>query len=427
MTSEYRVFRGWWIVAVAIVGQCFGLAPLLVYTFGIFAKPLAQEFHTNRGSIALAVSLLDVVLTFAAPGAGRLADRYGARRITVISYFGLALALVGLSFARPPLSILYALYAIAGLLGIATSPVTFSRVVANWFDKKRGLALGLASTGIGLGAFIMPSLTQFLIDEGGWRRAYLGLAVMSLVIGLPVVWMFLKGSPEEVGLLPDGIPAPSVISGTGPRAGMRVSEAMRTLTFWQLCAVFFCVAACANGAIAHIAPLLSDRGVSGRTAALAASLFGAASIVGRVVNGYLVDRFFAPRVAAVLFGGATAGVAILWSGLTGGAVFLAAALLGLAIGAESDVMPFLVSRYFGMRSMAELYGCIFGSYTLGNATGRYLFGTGFDATGSYRTPLACAFGVLVLAVIATLSLGKYRAVPETEPAIIAEALSPNVT
>ena len=413
-TAPHALFRGWWIVSVAIVGQCFGLAPLLVYTFGIFAKPLAQEFHTNRGSIALAVSLLDVVLTFAAPGAGRLADRYGARRITVISYFGLAAALVGLSLARPPLSILYALYAIAGLLGIATSPVTFSRVVANWFDKKRGLALGLASTGIGLGAFIMPSLTQFLIDEGGWRRAYLGLAVISLVIGLPVVWMFLKGSPEEVGLLPDGVNSPAVPAlRVSPPAGMRVSEAMRTVTFWQLCGVFFCVAACGNGTIAHVAPLLTDRGVSGRSAALAASLFGAASIVGRVVNGYLVDRFFAPRVAAVLFGGAAAGVAILWSGISGKPVFLAAALLGLAIGAESDVMPFLVSRYFGMRSMAELYGCIFGSYTLGNATGRYLFGTGFDATGSYRTPLACAFAVLVVAVIATLALGKYRTAAAT--------------
>lgn len=402
-------FRGWWIVGVAIVAQCFGLAPLLVYTFGIFAKPLAQEFHTNRGSIALAVSLLDVVITFTAPGAGRLVDRYGARRVTIISFLGMAVALVGLSFVRPPLFLLYALYALAGLLGIATSPVTFSRVVANWFDKKRGLALGFASTGIGLGAFIMPSLTQFLIDESGWRGAYLGLAVTSLVIGLPVVWLFLKGSPEEVGLLPDGVNAPEIpVLHPSPAAGMRVGEAMRTLTFWQLCGIFFCVAACGNGTIAHIAPLLTDRGISGRSAALAASLFGAASILGRVINGYLVDRFFAPRVAAVLFGGAAAGVALLWSGLSGASVFLAAALVGLAIGAESDVMPFLVSRYFGMRSMAELYGCIFGSYTLGNATGRYLFGTGFDTTGSYRTPLACAFALLVLAVIATLSLRKYR-------------------
>src|SRR5271170_742542 len=146
--TKTRVFRGWWIVVVAIVGQCFGLAPMLVYTFGIFAKPLAQEFKTNRGSIALAVSLLDLVITFAAPGAGRLVDRYGARRVIVISYFGFAASLVGLSLVQPPLSLLYGLYAFSGLVGIATVPVTFSRVVANWFDKKRGLALGFASTGI---------------------------------------------------------------------------------------------------------------------------------------------------------------------------------------------------------------------------------------------------------------------------------------
>jgi MFS family permease len=213
--------------------------------------------------IGLAVSLLDVGVTFGAPGAGRLVGRYGARRVIVTSYFALAAALAGLSLAQPPLPVLYALYAFAGLVGIATSPVTFSRVVANWFDRKRGLALGFASTGIGLGAFIMPSLTQFLIDEAGWRRAYLGLAGTSLAIALPVVWIFLRGSPEEVGLLPDGVKAPSApVPRVGPPLGMRVSEAMRTFTFWQLCGVFFCVAACVNGTSAHVVPLLPDRGVS---------------------------------------------------------------------------------------------------------------------------------------------------------------------
>lgn len=157
--------------------------------------------------------------------------------------------------------------------------------------------------------------------------------------------------------------------------------------------------------------MLTDHGVSGRSAALATSLFGAASIAGRVANGYLVDRFFAPRVTAALFAGAVVGVAILWSGATGAGPFLAAILLGLALGAESDVMPLLVSRYFGMRSMAELFGCIFGPYTLGNAAGRYLSGAGFDATGSYRTPLAGAFLALLLAIAATLALGKFRKFP----------------
>jgi sugar phosphate permease len=410
--GRHRLFRGWWMVIVAIVGLTFSLPTALVYTFGVFAKPLAAEFKSSRGSIALAVSLLDLMAAFTLPGAGRLVDHYGARRVIVPSLLALVACLVGLSFLQPPLWHLYALYVSAGVLAVASAPVTYGRVMANWFDRKRGLALGLAGTGVGLGAFITPSLAQYLIGKVGWRGAYIGLATATLLIAVPVVAIFFRGTPEEVGLLQDGEAALSTPTLRADfSAGMRVSEALRTRTFWQMCGIFFGVGACVTGATAHLVPLLTDHGVSGQLAALAASLFGVASVAGRVGSGYLVDRFFAPRVAAALFAGGAAGVAILWSGGTGSAVFLAATLLGLTMGAEADVMPFLVSRYFGMRSMAELYGCAFGSFTLGNATGRYLFAAGFDATGSYTKPLTAAFAVLALAAIATFGLGKYRRFP----------------
>ena len=188
---------------------------------------------------------------------------------------------------------------------------------------------------------------------------------------------------------------------------MTVPQAIRTRTFWQLCVIFFCVAGCVTGAITHLVPLLTDRGVSGKSAALAMSLFGLGSIVGRVGNGYLVDRFFAPRMAAAFFAAAAVGVALLLGGGTGNIPAVAATLLGLAVGAEGDVVPFLVSRYFGMRSMAELFGFAFAAYVLGNATGRYLFGAGFDATGSYRVPLIAALFLLMVASAATLTLGPY--------------------
>ncbi len=404
-----RIFRGWWIVVVAIIGQAFGIATTLVYTFGVFAKPLAAEFKSSRGSIALAVSLLDVCVTFSAPLVGRLVDRYGTRRIIVTSLFFLISIMVGLSYVQPPLWHLYALYMLAGSLGVATSPVTYSRVIANWFDRKRGMALGFAGIGTGLGAFVGPSLAQFLIDERGWRQAYLGLAAFVLLLAVPAVAIFLRGSPEEVGLLPDGATAALI---TEPRntsvPGMTLSEAVRTRTFWLLCVIFFVIAGCGTGTAAHVAPLLTDHGVSGRAAAFAVSIFGFASIIGKVGSGYLVDRFFAPRVAAVMFAAAAIGIAMLSSGFTGNMAYLACFLIGLAIGTEADVMPFLISRYFGMRSMAELYGFAFGSYTLGNATARYLIAAGFDATGSYRIPLACASLAALLATLATFALGKYR-------------------
>ena len=407
-----RLFRGWRIVAVAFVGQAFGIAPLLVYTFGVFAKPLAEAFHSNRGSIALAVSLLDVIIALSAPAAGWLADHRGARGVIAGSIVALAACLVALAYVQPPLWHLYSLYALAALLGVSSSPVTYGRVVANWFDRRRGLALGLATAGIGLGAFITPILAQFLLDRAGWRVAYLGLAGTALLIALPAVGLWLRGTPQEVGLLPDGASAPDLpVPRTTAVPGMTMPEAIRTRTFWQLCIIFFCVAACVNGSIAHLVPLLTDHGVAGSTAALATSLFGLTSIVGRVGNGYLVDRIFAPRVAAILFAGAAVGVALLLADTTSATASLAAALLGLAVGAESDVIPFLISRYFGMRAMAMLFGFAFGAYVLGNATGRYLFAAGFDATGSYTLPLTCALGLLVLASIATLTLGKYNLVP----------------
>jgi predicted MFS family arabinose efflux permease len=263
--------------------------------------------------------------------------------------------------------------------------------------------------GVGLGAFIGPSLAQFLIDQRGWRQAYLGLAGFVLLIALPAVAIFLRGSPEEVGLLPDDATASSIRKAPNtPIPGMTLSEAIRTRTFWLLCSIFFVVAGCGTGTSAHVTPLLTDHGVSGRAAAFAASIFGFASIFGRVGSGYLIDRFFAPRVAAITFAGAALGIAMLSSGVTGTAAYLASFLIGLAIGAENDFMPFLISRYFGMRSMAEIYGCAFASYTLGNATGRYLIATGFDHTGSYRVPLTIAAIALLLATLATFALGRYN-------------------
>lgn len=394
-----------------------------MYTSGVFVKPLADAFNTGRAPISFAVSLLDVVIGIGAPTAGWLVHRHGARGTITASVIALAACIAALGYVHPPLWHLYALYAVAGFVGMASSPVAYGRVVANWFDRKRGLALGLASAGVGLGAFLTPRFAQYLVDRVGWRGAYLGLAAASLLIAVPVVALFMRTTPQEVGLLPNGdTMGPGPVRVAEPAPGMTISAALRTSTFWRLCAIFFCVGACVNGANAHLVPLFTDRGISGRSAAAATSLFGLASIAGRVLNGYLVDRFFAPRVAAGMFAAAAGGMALLLASAAGLVPALASALLGLAVGAESDVIPFLISRYFGMRSMAELYGCAFAAYVFGNATGRTLFGVGFDAAGSYRVPLVSAFVLLVLASMATLSLGQY-ARPERPPIPVSE--SPN--
>jgi len=400
------------MVAIAFVGQAFSLSTVLVYTFGVFAKPLAAEFHTGRAAIALATSGLDLMVTLGAPLAGRLVDRHGARTTILGSLLALAACLLAFAAVHPPLWHLYALYLAAGLLGVATTPVTYSQVLANWFDRRRGLALGVASTGIGLGAFLGPPLAQYLLSLGGWRAAFLGMAALPL-LAAPLVALGLRDRPEDCGWHADAAPAPPPAA---PTPGLCVRAALGTPTFWLLCAIFFLVGAAANGVIAHLLPLLTDRGVAGADAAFAASLFGLGSIAGRIGSGYLADRVFAPYVAAAFFAAAALGACMLWSGAGVAAAMVAAVLLGTAIGGESDLMPFLVSRYFGMASMATLLGFCFGAYTLGNAVGRYLIALSFDASGSYRHSLAAAAAALALAALSTLALGPYRWAAAQEPA-----------
>ena len=405
------------MVFVAIVGLCLSVGSVLVYPFGILAKPLGLAFSANRGSMALAITFLNLMVALSSPITGRLADRFGPKRVIMVSLVGLAACLALLARINPPVWHLWALYALAGLLGTGSTPVAYARVVTNWFDRNRGLALGVASTGIGLGGFVMPVLTQRLVEAVGWRQTFLSFGGACLFIALPIVALFLKNQPEDRGR-----PAQANAAAAHPTAlaaGFTVPQALRTRTFWLMGLVFFGIAASSLGALAHLSQLLNDQGITPKTAALVTSLFGAATIVGRVGNGLLVDRFFAPYVAAAAFAGAAVGLGLLWGGSTGPVVFVAAVLIGLALGAESDIMPYLVSRYFGIRAMGTLYGIIFSAYTLGAAAGPYLYGVGFDRTGSYQWPFACACGVSLLAAAGVLMLGSYSPASQQAKSLVA--------
>ena len=172
------LYRGWWIVLISIVGVSFSTGTTLIYTFGVFAKPLSAALKTGRGSLALAMSLLDFTVALTAGPWGRAVDRFGGRRVIVIALACLSLCLVGLSRLQPPVWHLYLVYALAGLTTAATTSLSYSRVVSEWFDRQRGFALGIANSGLGLGGFITPLLAQYLIDRAGWRIAYLGLCLL---------------------------------------------------------------------------------------------------------------------------------------------------------------------------------------------------------------------------------------------------------
>jgi MFS family permease len=409
-TNEHpKFFYGWWIIVVAGIGLCLGYAPIIVFSFGVFIKPLAQDLHSDRASISLAFTLANLIASVSSPLAGRLTDRFGTRGVILVSTAIFASLLVSSHLLSATLWNIYVFYGLLGFVGSGAGPIPYVKVISRWFDRRRGLALGLTMLGIGSGAIVMPILAQRLITVLGWRSTYTIIGLFVLVVSMPAVAVFLKESPEEIGLLPDGaIVSAHATEKQNSEEGMTWRDARCNRAFWLMVGAFFLVGASVHGCVIHLVPMLSDQGVSSNRVALATSFLGSALLIGRVCSGYLLDRFFAPRVAMCLFGAAACGIALLRTGAESGLLFPAVLLIGLGMGAEVDIIAYLVGRYFGLRAFGEIYGYAFASYVLAGALGPWLMGVGFDRFASYGSILVGFFVATLLAVVLMGRLGPYR-------------------
>ena len=402
------VFYGWWVVLTAGIGLCLGYAPIFVYSFSVFLKSLSQDFHASRSSISLAFTFANIMQSVGAPLAGRLVDRIGARRVILPSTVIFGLVLISFKYFATSLWQLYVCFIVLGFIGVGTAPVPYGIVVSRWFDKRRGLALGLMMAGLSSGAIVMPTIAQHLIASVGWRAAYAIVGFVVLAVSIPVVGIFLKDSPAKIFVLPDG--AMDLQAGSekwSEDRGLTWPAARRKGTFWLMACAFFLVGASVHGCVIHLVPMLTDRGISVERAALASSLLGVAVLIGRVLSGYLLDRFFGPYVAIFLFSGLACGISLLWTGAVGSLALLAAFLVGLGMGAEADIIAYLTSRYFGLRSFGEIYGYLFAAFTLAGALGPVLMGVGFDHGGSYHAPLLFFLVATIVATVLLTRLGPY--------------------
>ena len=384
-----KVFYGWWVVLSAAVGlfMCYG--PVVTFTFGVFFNQLEEAFQWSRSEISAAYSLAMLSYGVAQPFIGRLVDRLGARKILLPALLLFGLCFGSLSALTPNLWHLYAVYVVIGIVGGGTTSMLYFSVLSRWFKRRRGLAFGLALSGNGLSAFFMPSLADSLIASFGWRQAYILIGLMVVSVTIPVVAILLKETPQEKGLLPDGeiSESPVIESAKKEEGGIPAAEARRSMTFWLIAPAFLLLATSVVGIMTHLVPMLMDRGVSSRDAALTASVLGGATLVGRLTVGYLLDRIFAPYLGASLFAIAGLGIFLLWSGAIGTLAFAGAFLVGIASSSDS-LIPYLITQYFGLRSFAEIYGYVVAVYVVGWMCGPLLMGLGFDYLGSYQWVLA---------------------------------------
>jgi MFS family permease len=422
--NRKKVFYGWWIVFSGALGLCLGGPPITVFSFGVFFKSLVHDFHTSRSAISFAFTLHNLIGAACAPLVGRMIDHFGARRVILTSTVMFTAVLVSARALGGSIWQFYFFYAMLGLAACGMSPMPYGVVVSHWFDRRRGLALGFMLFGVGLGAVVAPLLALRLIAALGWRMAYTVFGLLVLLIPLPVLAILLKNDPSQLGLLPDGVEQPQRLPETLGKEGLPWREIWHSTTFWLLIFVFFLTGASVHAGVLHMPALLTDRGISPARAGFASSVIGLSLLIGRVGCGYLLDRLFAPWVAIFFFGASATGMALLWMGSAGNIALAAAFLVGLGMGAEVDIIGYMVSRYFGLRAFGTAFGYSFGAFVLAGAVGTLLMSAGFDWTHSYTVPLAWFFAAMVVAIGLLTRLGPYRYAAESKKDSLLQQVQP---
>lgn len=398
---------GWQIVVAAVVGSALSPATLINVPFSLFVTELQGAFGWSRSQITAALSIFLCLLVVSLPIAGRLVDRVGARRMAIPSIFLYGTALASISLIGPSLTGFYLLYGVMAVVGAGAQSLTFIRVICAWFDRRRGLVIGICMAGFGLGYVVVPVITQALISWGGWRFAYVGLGALAIVGSLPIVALLLRDSPHEVGLDIDGQESRLQANPRNDAVGIPLAQAAKTSDLWLLAATFLLMSFALNSVQSQIVPLLTDRGMSVATAALMLSAIGVGSFPGRLVVGFTIDRVFAPFVAFVCY--SAAAIAILWlmDGRATVGVFLCAVAAGVALGAENDVLGYLVGRYFGLRWFGQIYGALLSVYLVGAALGAYISARIYAATGSYDLALKVDAAAIIFSCGLLLLLRRY--------------------
>src|SRR5260221_9025154 len=279
--------RDWLVPLGGALGLIVGNGPISVFAFGVFIGPLEGEFGWSRASLGIAIALCAFLSAITLPFIGLLMDKFGVRRpmAVAICLFALNVAGIGPSATLP---MFIALTALAGATGAAQSPIGYVKSVASYFYRRRGLAIGVAMSGIGIGAALIPLYAHWLIAEFGWRVGYLGLSMAIVAVALPSV-LFLLRDPvaDRTTEGPGGKSAP----------GMSLSEAIRFRSFWSIALAVLLVSIVVNGTVVHVVPLLVERGWSAGSASKVLVAAGISGLGGPVRAGGPLDRGVGADVA----------------------------------------------------------------------------------------------------------------------------------
>ena len=388
---------GWRVVLASLSGIAFGVTGLFFYSTGIFLKPVAGEFGWNRAAASAVPLIAALALAITAPFVGTVVDRVGTRIVAIVSGIGLALGFWLLSHSPPRISALTSASSWWLCCWVPEPRRSCTRAYINLhFRRSRGAALGIAQTATGIAGALIPALLIPYVGLHGWRAGYRALALCAIA-SLPITLLLLGRLPAPVAQDPRSV-AP---------AGLTFADAMHTSVFYVLVVMLAFAAVGVGGIIVHLAPMLSDAGMAPARAGAVASALGFGIIIGRVSTGFLVDRLFAPRVAFFAFTLAAGGCVVLAYGQAYWAV-AATVMVGLAMGAEIDLISYLVARYFGLVAYGRIYGWLYAVFMVGTSIGPIVAGAAFDRFGNYRLAAMGLGGCLAVAGLLSWGLPRFQ-------------------
>ncbi|MDB2668788.1 MFS transporter [Alphaproteobacteria bacterium] len=389
--------RGWKVLLAAFLGLAVNLATLPYYATGIWVRPWQEEFGWTRAEIGGMTSIAVVVMMLCSPFAGRLIDRFGLRYVTSISLLLFATSYWMVSVVVTSLSGLYWITVVYAVLGIASTPLAFTRAINAFFSKNRGLALGIGLSSTGITAFLIQRFLTPYVADHGWRAGF-DVLFWVIVLCVPIIFLWIRDAPEL---------SPEAEAKDAVQPGMTFSQSLRTPTYWKLAAIFLLISTAILGLVPNYVPLLLDSGMTPAQAGGIAGLMGISVMVGRLIIGWALDHIFAPYVVVVVFVAVAGFCLLLGIGGIGYAVITAIAL-GFAVGAEVDLIGYFTARYFGMAHYGSIYGSQYSIFILGAGISPIFTGYIWDVTGNYDIALFIAAGLLIPTAIIALTLPRFE-------------------
>ncbi len=384
------------VIPASALGVGVGLLGLPILTIGLFMGPLHADFGWSRAEIAGASTCINLATILAAPFIGSLCDRIGVRRVALASLISLTLGFFALSVMNGSLLMYYTVWFLLSAGGVGTSGIVWTRAIGTYFERNRGLALGLTLTGTAFAALLAPLTLGPLIANVGWRSGFLALSGVSFLT-IPVTYFFFRERFADR--------SSNTIAGHIAK-GVSLAQAVRQANFWKIGVGIFLLVLGMGSCLVHFVPMAVDAGVPLDVARHLFAVIGLAMLFGRIAIGALLDRYNPIHVSSVALAVPALACVLLLQEPFSPTVSagIAAAIFGFSAGAEVDILAFLVARYFGLRSYGAIYGCQLAFFAAGSGVGGVLTGHIRDVSGSYHPALMGGVVVFTLGALFILWL-----------------------